>query len=132
MEQVELALDRLAVGARRKGCDLALVVDGDEVVVEQALDVALLADLLERGRVLGDAEHGCGEGMTTRVSSSVAREELGAEEGPGAEEGRERDALGVPVAKTGLTWSRTPSLRHCDSACRSGESPSQPRARRRV
>lgn len=62
MEQVELALDRLAVGARRKGCDLALVVDGDEVVVEQALDVALLADLLERGRVLGDAEHGCGRG----------------------------------------------------------------------
>lgn len=57
MQKVKLLLALLSVRARRKRRDLLGVVDRDEVVVEQAGHVALLAKLFERGAVLGDAEH---------------------------------------------------------------------------
>jgi hypothetical protein len=57
VEEVEVAIDGLALPGSEGG-DLALGVDGDEVVVKETLDVALLANLLEGGRVLGDTEHG--------------------------------------------------------------------------
>jgi hypothetical protein len=102
VEEVELAVNGLAL-ARGEGCDLALVVNRDEVVVEETLDVALLTDLLEGGGVLGDTEHGC-EGSERLVWHSERTKDGG------------QDVLGVPVAKTGETSLRTPSLRHCDSA----------------
>lgn len=54
-----VGLDDSASISLGKGGLLGGMVDLDEIVVKQTLDLALNAELLERGGVLGDSEHGC-------------------------------------------------------------------------
>jgi hypothetical protein len=76
VQKLKLLLARLAVWSRRKRCHLFGIVNRDEVVVKESGHVPLLADLFERGAVLGDAEHACRVGVkSVRLKVSTALRE---------------------------------------------------------